>query len=118
VPEVTVRPPNALVLVVGGRIVDVPISMMGSVVSATRSCIAIGTTHPMDGSVLINLTTTKPNDSATAYDGLLDTPERKVAVTSVENDVYASVPVAARRSRVRIVVDDPTEPTRVDVYVG
>ena len=51
-----------------------------------------------------------------AFDGILETPNRAVVVSTVESEIVLELPVPNTRTRVRIWVNHPTEPD--DVAIG
>lgn len=54
-----------------------------------------------------------PAHGRPTFDGVLDTPGRKVAVCSVFDEVVLELAVAAKRTRVRIWTNDHAEPSEI-----
>jgi len=114
--------PNAVVLIDGGASAVIPGSMDGGLASSTPTCIAVGATSPDDGSTTIRLTAAE-KDRATdvgllVFDGSIETPDGVVFIRSVEGAVYLSLGVGASRTRLRVLVDHPQEPSRIEVVAG
>jgi hypothetical protein len=53
-----------------------------------------------------------------AFDGMVDTPNRAVVVSTVQRETVLETRVPDTRTRVRIWVDEPVEPDKVIVGLG
>jgi len=53
-----------------------------------------------------------------AFDGILETPKFSVVVSTVERETILSSSVPSTRTRVRIWVNHPTEPDKVQIGLG
>ena len=119
--DVTLRAPNS-VLLLGDPQGLPPESMRGRVVANSRSCIAVGTISEADGEAHIRLAV-PPNGSPHShpeilgFEGSVELPNRLFVVSSVQGDTYAVLPVNAQSVRVRIWLDDATEPREIYVFV-
>src|SRR5262249_20240511 len=91
-----VAPPNSLILVEDSNGGDVPTSMNQSLIIATDSCIAVGCRAEVDGETEITLGYCSSVDTGDrlAFEGLLQTPSRKVVVRTTHNVTLLEMPVA------------------------
>jgi hypothetical protein len=115
-----VAPPNSVLLIMDRSVGQIPESMSRGLVAATPTCIAIGTLSEHDGATRVTLDGDfEPEAQGNpVFDGVLDTPSRKLAVCSVFDDVVLEVVVATERTRVRIWVNDQVEPSAVSIVVS
>jgi hypothetical protein len=114
-----ITPPNSLVLVMDRSVGEIPKTMQGQAISATRTCIAIGTLSAADGETTVELTDETaivPVGGAT-FEAVLDTPERKIVICSVLNETLMDCEVNGSRTKVRIWTNHPSEPDTVNVFV-
>jgi hypothetical protein len=119
--ETHIAPPNSVILVMDQTVGEVPDSMNKGIVSATRSCIAIGTLSEVDGETFISLSDETPAQlpkAAPVFDGTLFTPTKKLSVCSVLGDSLLVLDVPSSSTRVRIWVNHPVEPSAVWIVVG
>jgi len=112
-----IAPPNSVVLVCDAGGGEIPTSMQGALISSTPSCIAIGCRAEDDGETDIALGAIEEVDPGTpsAFEGTLSTPTRKVVVRSVLGQTVLEAAVPSRNTRVRVWVNDQSEPDRVVV---
>jgi hypothetical protein len=90
----------------------------GSRIGATPFCIAFGCLMYQDGETEVTLGRPLNTNRRPAFDGILETPGRKVAVWTVEWDKVLETRVPTARTRVRIWTNHPTEPDEVHIGVG
>lgn len=120
VSEATVRAPNSVVLV-GDPAGEPPESMDGSLVSATSSCVAIGTLSDADGETTIRLVDAADIarlPARLAFDGKLETPSNHLTVASVLDHTYLGRPVESNSVPLQIWVNDAEEPDEICVVIG
>jgi hypothetical protein len=93
----------------------IPETMGGKLVSATSSCIAIGTLSEHDGLTNITLSSNPPENSfgQIVYDGILEIPSQKLTVCSVFGGAMLETVVSGKRGRVRIWANSETEPDKI-----
>lgn len=122
--ERSASPPNSVVLVRDAARADIPESMSGQVISATSSCIAIGTLEETEGPTRIRVadsTAAGGNESLPALE-VADTTLRVESGSLVVGDVlgvpYIHWPVEGPNVRVRVYVNHSTEPDEIVVVVG
>jgi len=114
-----VAPPNSLVLISDSSGAEIPETMAGSLIASTNSCIAVGCQSDVDGETEFTLGTTRevdPGDKP-VFQGMLKTPNRRVAVRSVLGHTILETPVTQEQTTVRVWVNDPKEPDRVIVGI-
>jgi hypothetical protein len=114
-------PPNSLVLVADDPSrCDIPETMAGSLIAATSSCIAVGCRSEVDDETEFTLGATREVDPGDhpAFEGVLKTPHRKIAIRSVFGQTILEAPVRQEQTTVRVWVNDPKEPDRVTVGIG
>lgn len=118
--QTRVAPPNSLLFISDPNGGIGPEFIRGRLILSTPSCISVGCRMFADGETLVLLgsaTEVDPGDPP-AFDGMLDTPNRAVVISTVERETVLAMPVPSSRTRVRIWVDHPTEPDKVIVGVG
>ena len=115
-----VAPPNSVVLVSDTASGEIPKSMHDSLISATNSCVAVGCLSEDDGETEFTLGTLSELDrkDKPAFEGMLKTPSHRVAVRSVLGKRLLELPVSQELTRLRIWVNDASEPDNVVVAVG
>jgi hypothetical protein len=96
---------------------EVPETMSSGLVAATPTCVAVGTLSELDGATRISLDyrADLSGDGAPCFDGVLETPGRKVAVCSVLDEVLLEISVGTARTHVRIWANDPAEPSELRI---
>ena len=99
---------------------QIPDSMFGGLISSTPSCVAVGTLSEHDGEIRITLGDTPDHDRAQGpvFDGVIETPNRRVAVCSVLDDVILEIAVEGTRARVQVWASDELEPDEIDITVS
>lgn len=112
-------PPHSVVLIedsIGG---EIPTSMKRSLIVATDSCIAVGCRAEDDGETEIELGQCSSVDTGAQpeFEGLLSTPSRKLVVRTVQGVTLLEMPVQSAETKLRIWVNDPSEPDRIAVGI-
>lgn len=110
--------PNSVVLVMDQSAGEIPDSMNGGIVSASPTCVAIGTASEVDEQVLLELTDTPPDpdtDLTQIHTSRISTPSREVAVCSIYDERLLSTDVPSDVSQIEVWVNHPTEPNRIVV---
>jgi len=118
--SVKIAPPNSLLFIsdpVGGV---VPEWKRGAQILSSPSCISFGCMAFMDGETEVTLGAGREVDPGgiPAFDGVLETPNRAVVVSTVERKTILDASVPDRRTRVRIWGNRPTEPDQVIIGLG
>jgi len=86
---------------------------------STSSCIAVGCLPFIDGETDVTLGETSAVDpgGVPVFDGNLDTPNRRVVVSTVEWDTLLEIEVSDIRAHVKIWTNHPQWPDKVIVGV-
>lgn len=115
-----VAPPNSLVIV--GDLDprgEVPADYAGEPIAVADDCIFVGTLAEPGGDTLIRFSEGPPSGEFTlAFDGLVDTPSKVLAVHSVVGDLYLSQPIGASKCRLRIYGNHPNEPDEIVIVAS
>jgi hypothetical protein len=118
--SIKVSPPNSLVFVSDADGGKAPYPIRGSLILSTPSCISVGCYPEQDGQTEITLGKTQEVDPGhqPAFDGSLETPNRVVAVSTVEGNTILESNVPGIRTHVRTWVNHPRWPDKVIVGWG
>lgn len=115
----SLAPPYSLVLIADEpRDGQIPIFSGEQTVVSTTSCISVACRAEVDGDTDFTLglvDEVNPGRDA-AFAGILETPNRKIAIRTVENEIVLEVGVEQRKTNVWVWVNHPSEPD--DVIVG
>jgi hypothetical protein len=113
-------PQNAVVLVGDPNNCEIPRTMSGELIAATNSCIAVGCLADIDGEseFTLGLASEVNPGHEPAFEGILDTPNRIVAVRSVQGEQLLKSAVPGQKTRVCIWVNDARAPDKVIVGIG
>lgn len=113
-------PANSVVLVSDGSGGEIPKSMHGSVIAATDTCVAIGCLAEDDAETTFTLAPLSELDrrEKPAFEGMLRTPKHRVVVRTVTGQQLLEVPVQQELTRIKIWVNDASEPDNVVIGVG
>jgi hypothetical protein len=119
--DLTVRPPNAL-LIVGDARGDPPgVSSGHQLVHATSTCLAIGTLVDADGETRVRVrdlsASTAGRPERLVFDGVVGLPTRKLRVGNVWLDSYVDLAVNVDSVRLQVWVNHPSEPDEVWILV-
>lgn len=88
-------------------------------VAATASCVTIGTLAEMDGETTVRLTRDAPdNPEPPIFEGFLNTPSCRVAVSLSSGTNILSMDVAGVRTRLTLWANDQSEPDLIIVRAG
>ncbi len=115
-----IAPPNSVILIEDPSGGEIPASMNQSVIAATDSCIAVGCLAEDDGEteIILGLSGEVSDGDQPAFDGLVKTPSRKVAVRTVHGVTVLETAVPKSEARVQVWVNDTREPDRITVAVS
>ncbi len=117
--KANLAPPSSVVLISDTSGGEIPKSMNDSLISATNSCVAVGCLSEDDGVTEFTLGTLSEFDrkDKPAFEGILKTPNYKVAIRSVLGQQLLELPVRQELTRLKIWVNDASEPNNVIVAV-
>jgi len=112
-----VAPPNSLLFISDPSRESVPDFEEGKLILATASCVSVGCLMYLDGDTEVAVGS--PDEvafgAAPAFDGMLETPNRSVIVSTVEWKVVLHSSVPNTKTRIRIWVNHPTEPDKIGI---
>jgi hypothetical protein len=114
--------PNSVILVMDPNFGVPPKSMDGVLISATDTCIAIGTIPEQDGEATIVLsddpTSITSSGTLLVFDGLVRTPARTIAVSSVLDERLLEMRVGEGVTRIRVWASHELWPNRITILAG
>jgi len=112
-----IAPPNSLLFISDPNGGEAPDPVRGALVLSTPSCISVACLMWQDGKTEVSLGSDVEVDESwiAAFDGMLETPNRSVVVSTVEGDAVLEAYVPRTRTRVRIWVNRPSEPDKVSI---
>lgn len=115
------RFPNSVLLLTGREAGEIPESLGGSLLSATESCVAIGTANESDRATTVELAQdidlVEKSGLLGVFDGTLHLDAPELCLMDTALNVVASIPVVSTAPRVSIFANDPSEPDRIVVVV-
>lgn len=118
---IDVAPKNSLVLIMDRSVGVVPNEMGGALVSATSTCVAVGTLSEYDGETSICLSDEGPPAGPgypQVFDGILGTPSMTVSVCSILDEVLLEIAVPTTRTRIQILANDASEPDKLVIMAS
>lgn len=96
---------------------EIPIYDPDSLVSATKTCISVGTQPSVEGDVTVTLASCEPGSEEEPYievfSGVVEVPNGQVAIVTSEDEKLLTVDLASTSAAVRIWVDNKVTPRRV-----
>ena len=116
--SISIAPLNSLVLVAEAPTQEGPSAFDGKGVAATPSCIAVVCFPEPDGETKVSLGPCKDMDGAPEFSAVLDTPNRKVAVWTIEWQKLLTASVPTERTKISIWRNHPRWPTEVYIGIG
>ena len=110
-------PVNSLVLIHGGRGDITPLPIWGARILATNSCVSVACYPEVDGptDIVLGDAGDVGLDRPPDFEGILRTPERKIVITTVDDQTVLNMPVAAKLTIVKIWRSHPRWPEIVTV---
>lgn len=113
----TIRPINSLIVIEDAQGGEAPEWADGQLILASPSCIFVGCYPEPDGPTQLILGVRHEVDAAgvPAFDGMLETPSRTVAVTTVDREVLLAEDVPGTTTRIRIWPNHDRWPDRIVV---
>ena len=120
--ELTAALPNSVALIMDHESGEPPESMTGGLVAVGASCIAVGTLAEQSGPTRFILTDDGRDVDQTktrlAFEGEIAVTSGAVSLVNVLNEKLLTLPASPGKVRVRVFVNDDTEPDQVAVIVG
>lgn len=117
---VKATPPNSLIFISDSNGGVGPEFVPGKPTLSTSSVISISCLAYMDGDTKITLRPASEVDPRRepAWDQLLETPSRKLVVSTIENDNMLSSDVPSVETRVRVWTNETMEPDNIVIGWG
>ena len=120
--QTRIAPPNSVILVMEPGLGEVPRMMGGQLVSATPSCVAVGTLAEFDGETTITLSSAvvvaDDRELGTlVFEQQIVVSGGRIAVCTVRLDAVLEIAVEGTSPRVRIWVNDLAEPDAIHIVV-
>ena len=93
--------------------------MPGPLILATSSCVSVGCYPEQDGTTTVILGELHDLDpgEAPAFEADLETPNRVVAVSTVEGEIVIKAEVSMTRTRMRIWLNDRRWPDEIRIGI-
>jgi len=117
---VKVAPPYSLIFIADPEGGNTPECSPPAPYWATSSCIAVGCLMYQDGDTEVclgQMHEMRPKGRP-IFDGLLETPNRKVNVETAEGELVLQADVSAESTRVRIWTNASKEPDKIIIGLG
>lgn len=117
--SITLSPQNSLIFVMDHSSGELPEAINGQSVAFTDSCVAVGTLCEVDGETTITLTDSLEGvrRDQMVFDGVLNVPQRELAVCSAANERLLTMKLPRPEARVQIFANDASEPDQIVVFV-
>jgi hypothetical protein len=112
-----VAPPNSIVFVSDPNGGQTPEPVWGAMILSTPSCISVGCFPEVDGETEITVGPVGEVDPGglPSFTGTLETPNRAVVISTVEDETIVQVPVPKKTTGVRIWLSHPQWPEKVTI---
>jgi hypothetical protein len=110
--EITLSVPNAIIFLydLASKNIQVPEYIDNVLVAANEACISVDTQADVDGEVTIKLSNNIDKSDKElcekVFEGVIDTPGKKLAVSTSEDDRVLEVDVKTNKSQVSVWVDN------------
>ncbi len=113
--------PNSVVMAMDFESSRPPETMRGGLIAANATCVAVGTLAERSGTTELVLADQMDEvdqvDMHVAFDGRLKCLSGEVSLVSALNEKLLSMPVNSKDVRVRVLVNDETEPSRLAIVL-
>lgn len=114
-----ISPANSILFIHGGRDDVPPLPIWGARILATNSCVSVVCYPEIDGptDIVFGEVNEVGLDRPPDFEGILRTPDRKVVITTVDDQTVLDVPVLAKLTILKIWRSHPRWPEIVTVGV-
>lgn len=120
--EITIAPPNSLVLLMDYENGEIPENFNDGLISATSSCVAIGTLPEVDGLTYVKLSDDTPclesKKMILIFDGTIHLRGIELSLCTSENQVLTSLKVKSGKNKVEIYVNDRFVPDKIFIFLN
>lgn len=112
-----IAPPNSLLFISGPDGGRAPYPVRDRFILSTPTCISFRCMPEVDGptEIVLGPADSVDPDDVPAFDGILETPEREIVITTVEEQRVLAMDVRDTRTRIRIWLSHPQWPETVTV---
>jgi hypothetical protein len=112
-----IAPPNSLLFLSGPDGGQAPYPIRDVFVLSTSTCISVRCLPEVDGETNVVLGPANDVDpgGALAFDGMLETPEKKIILTTVEGQMVLATDVRNLYTRVRVWLSHPKWPEKITI---
>jgi hypothetical protein len=113
-------PPHSLFVISGSIAAPVPEITRTPVVWHNSFCVVVGCRSSQDGETILSLLSDgeKTPLAQPAFDGMIETPQKMVFVSTSERDRLGQIHVASMTTRVRVWINHPVEPDTIHIAMG
>ena len=114
--EITLFIPHAIIFLydLANKNVQIPKYVDDVLVSSNEGCVSVGTQADVDGEVTLKLVDRLPENHKNTYkkvfDGCINTPGKRLAISTSEEEGILEIEVQDRKAQVSIWVDDVSYP--------
>lgn len=116
----TLNVPNSILFLwdIQNKKAEIPHYEDNQLISSNLNCISIGTLMELDGPTTVSfLDVASGLAPIRAFTGLLNAPSGEISITSSEADSLLCLRVAGVRPTIEIFVNDPSEPSLIEIVV-
>jgi hypothetical protein len=112
-----ISPVNSIVFIHGGRDGVAPLPIWGARILATNSCVSVACYPEIDGptDIVCGDANEVGLDRPPDFEGILRTPDRRIVVTTVDDQTVLDVPVLTKLTALKIWRSHPRWPEMVTV---
>ncbi len=118
--EFSLAAPNSLILIMDHLFGEIPESMDGNLVAATKSCIAVSTALAFEQNTRVIISDEEtPNTEGLilVFDGFIQTPKRRLQLCNVYMEVICEIEMKTVDSPVKIYANEETEPSEIVILI-
>ena len=120
--EVKLALPHSIVMVMDKVSGNPPTTFAGNLIASTATCVAVGAMSEYDGeTTLLFADEDDPQITSLGYlafDGLVEVQGKEISLVTALNQPLSSLPVQGGHTRVRVWVNDMSEPNRIGIVIG
>jgi hypothetical protein len=121
--ELSVAPPNSLIVVMDRTRPEIPATMAGKPIASTSSCVAVSTLSELDGATRVILTDEHCAEYLgekvrSVFRGTLETPSRTLSICTILDQVLLEITTLSTLTNIEILSNKEREPTLIVVAVG
>jgi len=113
--SVKISPMNSIVFISDSNGGEPPLPMRGELIWSSESCVVVGCFPEQDGPTDITVGARQDVDPGypVAFEGVLETPNRQIVVSTVMEETVLEWPSPAERARLSVWLSHPVWPEQV-----